>query len=431
VTILCEPDPAVAAELAASLAPEGTVRTVPDLAAAALSVEADTGEGVVVIGRDAAIEQIVQFTQYLHAQRPTVAVIVLREVYQPEIVDEALAAGVLEVVPADNPAALADAYRRARSVRHAVPVPPDASPLPDVPPLADVLLGPPVALDSAPVEMSKHAEGEPRHGEAASPSGMIITVFSPKGGSGKTTIATNLAVALSGSGHRVCLIDLDLEFGDVAISLRLTPVRTLVDAVMTDITGDDGDAIQLLVTPYKDGMDCILAPIDPGEAEKIPAGLVTDLVGQLRYRYDYVVIDTPSQFSEHVLAALDASDRHVLITNPELPAMKNLRLTLDMFDLLGYDRRRRSIVFNRADDSAGLTAAEVEEALKSPITVHVPASRDVPASINRGVPIVSAKPDHPVSAAIRAFAKKELVMEPAASSTGTGRRARFLRRRSG
>jgi pilus assembly protein CpaE len=257
----------------------------------------------------------------------------------------------------------------------------------------------------------------------------VITVFSPKGGSGKTTIATNLSIALNRTGRRVCLIDLDLEFGDVAISLRLTPVRTLVDAVVAEAGYAHGD-VQALVIAYADGMDCILAPVEPGEAGKIPVKLVTDLVGQLRERYDYIVIDTPSQFSEHVLAALDVSDHHVLLTNPEFPALKNLRLTLDMFDLLGYDPGRRSIIFNRDDAAVGLTAADAEAALNSPLAVHVPASRDVTASINRGVPIVAAKPDHPVSAAIRGFARS-LADEPVRHIKRSGRRTRFLRRRAG
>jgi pilus assembly protein CpaE len=215
-----------------------------------------------------------------------------------------------------------------------------------------------------------------------------VTVFSPKGGSGKTTIANNVAVALNKAGHRVCLIDLDIEFGDIAISMQLTPVRTLVDAVTAEFR-EDQDEIQQLVVSYDQGLDCILAPIEPGETDKIPADLILHLIGALRERYDFVVIDTPSQLSEHVLAALDASDVHLLLANPELPALKNLRLTLDMFDLLGYERSRRVILFNRADDAVGLTAVDIERALNSPITAHVPASRDVPASINRGVPIVS------------------------------------------
>lgn len=263
-----------------------------------------------------------------------------------------------------------------------------------------------------------------------SPAGRTITVFSPKGGTGKTTIATNLAVALhQGGRRRVCLLDLDLEFGDVAISLSLEPIKSLVDAVTDDVERDEDDAIALLLTEYRPGLDCILAPIEPGDAVKIPPDIVTALLTVLPYRYDYIVVDTPSQLSENVLAALDASDHHVLIANPEIPSLKNLRLTLDMLDLLRYGHDMRSIVFNRADDASGLTDADVQNALRAPVAAHVPASRDVPASINRGVPIVAAKPDHPVSKAIRRFAADVIIGESSSSHHREGR-GRLFRRRS-
>lgn len=263
----------------------------------------------------------------------------------------------------------------------------------------------------------------------AGPAGRTITVFSPKGGAGKTTVATNLAVALHQDGRRrVCLVDLDLEFGDVAISLRLEPVKSLVDAVSDELERDEDDAVSLLTTEYRPGFDCVLAPIEPGDAAKIPAEIVAALLTVLPYRYDYIIVDTPSQFSEIVLAALDASDHHVLITNPELPSLKNLRLTLDMLDLLRYGHDTRSIVFNRSDDAAGLSNTDLENALRAPIAARVPASRDVPASINRGVPIVAAKPDHPVSKAIRCFATDVLVGDSGTSHDRAGRG--LFRRRS-
>ena len=127
--------------------------------------------------------------------------------------------------------------------------------------------------------------------------------------------------------------------------------------------------------------------------------------------YDYIVIDTPAQFSEHVLVALDASHHHVLITTPEVPALKNLRLTLDMLDLLSYGRNCRFIVLNRSDADVGLDAADVERVIKGPISAHVPSSREVPASINRGTPLTAEQPDHPVSQAIRVFAQEHIIGE--------------------
>lgn len=239
--------------------------------------------------------------------------------------------------------------------------------------------------------------------------GRIITVFAAKGGCGKTTLATNLAVVLNAGGNRrVCLVDLDLTFGDVASSLRLEPVRSLADAVpragRLDLV-----ATRALTTPFGPGLDCILAPERPGENEKVSPAVVGELLTELPRWYDYVVIDTPAQFSPRVLTALDASDHHVLLTTPERPALKNLRLTIDMLDLLCYCRDSRSIVFNRCDSSVGLSATEVERVVKSPIAGHIPSSRDVPTSTNLGEPLASAQPNHPVSLAVAEFTATHLI----------------------
>lgn len=239
--------------------------------------------------------------------------------------------------------------------------------------------------------------------------GRIITVFAAKGGCGKTTLATNLAVVLNrGGANRVCLLDLDLTFGDIACSLRLLSSRSLVDVAMRG--GPlDRETVQSGITPYAPGLDCVLAPVGPGANEQVSADLVSALLAELPRWYDYIVIDTPARFTPQVLAALDSADRHVLLTTPERPALKNLRLVLDMFDLLAYDQQARAVVFNRCDSGVGLSAQEIERVVKSPIAGHIPSSRDVPASINQGEPLAAARPDHPVSLAIRQFAIGHLV----------------------
>ena len=247
---------------------------------------------------------------------------------------------------------------------------------------------------------------------AAFAHGRIVSVFAAKGGCGKTTLAANLAVVLTAGGtRRVCLLDLDLTFGDVASSLRLAPRRSLVDVAAR--AGDlDLVAIRSVITPFAEGLDCILAPVRPGESELVSAGLVGALLAELTCWYDYVVIDTPAQFTPPIMTALDSSHHHVLLTTPERPALASLRLTLDMFDLLSYERESRSIVFNRCDSSVGLSAAEVERVVKSPIAGHIPSSRDIPASTNWGVPLALAQPEHPVSLAIQEFAITHLIPTP-------------------
>jgi len=241
--------------------------------------------------------------------------------------------------------------------------------------------------------------------------GQVITVFAAKGGCGKTTLATNLATVLHDRGaRRVCLFDLDLEFGDVAGVLGLRSERSMADLLSSGPGSDTsyGDllpaAVLRLMTPYRPGLDCLLAPTRPGEAALIPVSLVSRLLEVLPLLYDFVVVDTPSGFSTQVLAALDAADHHVLVTTPDRPALKNLRATIDMLDLLQYDRTARSIVVNRSDAAADLPDSVLDELVRNPITSHLPSWNGVPASINRGEPLVAADRDHPVSLAIRQLA---------------------------
>jgi pilus assembly protein CpaE len=363
VTLLCEPNGLVAASLLVHLGPE--VAAVATLTDAANALNARPNEREVIFGPGLVFDDVLQFVTWLHSRQVEGwALILMRANITAEDVERAAAAGIAAVVPADDPAALIGA-RGTLGAEELVP-------------------------DEVDVEQATLGE--------------IITVFSAKGGCGKTTLATNLAVTLAaGESTRVCLVDLDLDFGDIAISLRLTPERTLLDAAEVQSRDEVGPSLELLTTSYSGGFDCVLAPAEPGDGDRVSAALVGRLLEHLRAHYDYVVVDTPSHFSEHVLAALDRTDYYVLVTTPEIPSLKNLRLTLDMFDLLSYGRDKRLIVFNRSDDQTGLTAADVEKTVKAPIAAHIPSSRDVPISINKGVPIAQSHPKHPVSDAIRKF----------------------------
>jgi MinD-like ATPase involved in chromosome partitioning or flagellar assembly len=153
------------------------------------------------------------------------------------------------------------------------------------------------------------------------------------------------------------------------------------------------------------------------------------LLAVLRGMFDFVVVDTPAQFSEHVLSAMDASAHHVLLTTPDVPALKNLRVALDMLDLLSYPRQIRSVVVNRADSKVGLSLEDVERVVRCPIAAHVPSSRAVPISINRGTPITISTPAHPVSRSIARFARQRLaaVAAPAPQELSPGPRGRRRR----
>jgi pilus assembly protein CpaE len=202
--------------------------------------------------------------------------------------------------------------------------------------------------------------------------------------------------------------------------MQLDPVRTIVDAVPMaghlDVTGAAS-----LLTRHRPGLHTLLAPVAPGDAEKVSAALVTELLGVLRTMFRYVVVDTPAHLSEHVLTAMDVSARHVLLATPDVPALKNLRVTQDMLDLLSYPREARTIVLNRSDSNVGLSADDVERVLRAPIAAHIPSSRAVPLSINNGTPIALANRDHPVSRAIARFADQYLLEAPAPGRSGAAR----------
>jgi Flp pilus assembly CpaE family ATPase len=370
MTILCEPDAAAAQTY--SPPDGGEVKRADTVWEAARLLSADPSEMLVVVGPNVPVDEALRFAEALRPVRPAAGVILVRTRVDVALLTDALRAGVREVVQAGDHAALWAACQRSREV-------------------SDGLLAGPVP------EAPAQPAGE----------GRIVTVFSAKGGCGKTTLAINLAVALAKDGRRVCLVDLDLAFGDVAVSVQLSPARTIVNALAMAGHVDTTGAASLL-TRYRPGLDMLLAPTTPGDAEKIPPALVRELLTVLKGMYEFVVVDTPAQFSEHVLIAMDASAHHVLLTTPDVPALKNLRVTLDTFDMLSYPADVRSVVLNRSDAKVGLTAEDVARVVRNPIALYVPSSREVPVSINKGTPIVLDNPAHPVSQAIIRFARERL-----------------------
>ncbi len=387
--ILCEPA-ADAGELLPDLGSE--VRTADDLSAAAKLLDSDPAENLVVIGPRAGTEEALGFTSALRMVRPAVGVILVRDQMDVDLLNQALQSGVREVVQAGDHAALAAACRRSRDVSWRI-------------------------LAATTTE----------RGGAATVDGKIITVFTAKGGVGKTMLAINLGVALVQRGaNQVCVVDLDLSSGDLAISLLLDPVRTIADAVSMSGHIDTTGAASLL-TPYRSGLEMLLAPVNPGDAEKVPPSLVGELLATLRTMFDYVVVDTPPQLSEHVLTALDASAHHVLLTTPDVPALKNLRVVLDVLDMLSYPAEIRSVVLNRAESKLRLSREDVERVIRTPVAAQIPASRAVPISVNKGTPITLASPGHAVSKAINNFARQRLLPAPVARG---GRRGRSRQRRA-
>jgi Flp pilus assembly CpaE family ATPase len=374
VPILCEPASS-AGELLSGI--DGEVRRADTLAAAAKLLDSDPHETLVIIGPRAVTGDALAFAASLRLARPAVGVILARRDVDVSLLMRAMQSGVRDVVQAGDDAAMAAACRRSYEVTRR-------------------MLAPPADQESTP--------------------GQIVTVFAAKGGCGKTTLAVNLAVALAMQGAgRVCVVDLDLAFGDVGITVQLDPLRTILDALPMAGHLDESGAASLL-TRYQPGLDVLLAPVTPGDAEKIPPRLVGELLGVLRGMYDFVVLDTPAQFNEHVLTAMDVSSHLVLLTTPDVTALKNLRVALDMLDMLSYPRQIRSVVVNRADSKVGLSLEQVHKVVRSDVAAHIPSSRAVPVSVNKGVPIVLGSPSHPVSQAVTRFVQQRLLASPARRS---------------
>lgn len=367
MTAIVEFDPIGAESIKAALGPDAGVLSSLDALRAHLDVH--LFEDCVVLGPSVDQVDVFALADEMRLKRPSLGVVMVRRRIDTAVLSDALRSGVREVVQERDLAGLATAVRRQREI---------ASRLREQ------------------IETGAETEQRQQHGQ-------VITVFSAKGGCGKTTLATNIAAALAESGKgSVALVDLDLAFGDVAIALQLFPTHTIADAVA--IGEDlDGPALAALMTSHRSGLQALVAPMEPSVADSITTPLVARILDILREEFDYVVVDTPPALDDHVLAAFDHSNVVALLATLDIPALKNLKLTLETLDLIGFSRERLKIVLNRSDSKVGLSLSEVEKTLRAPIVAQIPSSRDVPASTNRGVAIVSDDPKSPVSLAIRAF----------------------------
>jgi pilus assembly protein CpaE len=255
--------------------------------------------------------------------------------------------------------------------------------------------------------------------------GKVVTVFSSKGGCGKTFLSTNLAVALSQGGAEVALVDLDLHFGDVAIMLHLFPSHTIYDAAQNP--GLDVMTLKSFLTRHDSGIWTLVAPTEPTAADTINPGAIGTILKLLRSAFDYVVIDTPPAFSEPVLAAFDESDWLVMLATLDVPSVKNLRLALQTMELLHFPKSRLRVVVNRADSKVGLRLPDVEKLLSSPVDTTIPSSRSVPLSVNKGSPIMLEEPKGPVAESIRRVARQLTDREATSRTKQKQRRSLFAR----
>ena len=336
-------------------------------------------EYCVFLGPHVEMAEAVALADGMRLTRPYTSVILARESVDAGVLRDAMQAGIRDVVPVGDAALTASAVDRAYQLYLA-------------------LRGPGGSIHS----------------------GRIVTVFSPKGGVGKTTTAVNLALALTDKGARkVCLVDLDLAFGDVAITLQLFPSHTMEHAIGSE-ENIDVPLLDSLLTRHPDSLMVLAAPSHPDVRDRISALLVSRILKTLRQSFDFIVVDTSPSFDEQTLTALDETDECVIVATLDVPTLKNVKVALETLDMLDIAPDHRHLLLNRADDAVGLGPDKVESILGIPIAMSITTSIDIAAATNAGKPILVSNPKHPSSRAMIDLAAR-LTGEPAVPSFESGR----------
>lgn len=336
----------------------------------ALNSASAHGNGVIVIGLGVETEDALEAIAEIAERAPAVSTIVVRTHVTTDLLRRAIRAGAADVVGTDDAASeLGDAIERA--LRHCERL----------------------------QEVAAQQEADrPRRGT-------VVTVFSTKGGVGKTVLATNLGVGLASLGQSVALVDLDLQFGDVGIMLGLEPTQTISGPAQASDRLDTELLAGYMIT-HSSGLKCLLAPIMPEEAEAITPGRIARILELLSEMFDAVIVDTCASLDETVLTALDRSDRVLAMTMMDVASIKNTRISLQKLHQLGYDGESVEVVLNRADSKVFLAPAQVEKAIGREVNVQIPSDRIVPQSVNKGVPVVLESPRSDVAKAMMGIAKE-------------------------
>lgn len=327
---------------------------------------------VVVIGPSLAnTEGITAISNLMRTRSNTVAVLAAIEL-TTQVMQLAIRAGISDVIqlPADEDQ-LSEAVERAAEQLNLSPTSPS-----------------PNGSGSSPVER-----------------GRITTVFSTKGGTGKSVVATNLAVVLARHSEKpVVLLDADLQFGDVAVMMKLAPRHTIVDAVANIDRLDVALLKSLLVRHERTGVLVLPSPLEPGFADQVNGADMTKIIEMLASFAGHVVIDTPSHFNEVNLAVLENSDDIVLVAGMDIPAIKNVKIGLQVLRLLDMPVSRVKLLLNRANAKVKLDIGEVEKTLGIKADILMPSDILIPQSVNKGNPAVLEAPKSAAAKSIEQLA---------------------------
>ncbi|GAB4083006.1 AAA family ATPase [Modestobacter muralis] len=320
---------------------------------------------VLVIGPDAPADQVLLLAARLDVQCPGISVLLIARP-DPALLQAAMRAGIRDLLdPAADPAEIGASIERA----------------------ARAAAGRRRVL--RPVE------------DSARYTGRVITVASPKGGVGKTTIATNLAIGLTSSAPQsTVLVDLDVQFGDVASALGLVPEYSLPDAVQGP-AGQDTMVLKTFLTQHPSGLYAVCGSESPAAGDTVTAADVSRLLAQLAREFRYVVVDTAPGLSEQTLAALDRSSDVVMLSSMDVPGVRGLRKELDVLRELCMIPAGRHVVMNFADPKGGLSVRDVETTIGTGVDVVLPRSSAVPASTNQGVPLLESGRRDPMTKELR------------------------------
>lgn len=306
---------------------------------------------VLILGPDVPIDEALRLATVLDVQVPDLTVLLVTEP-DPDLILQAMRAGVRDILsPSADPAHLR------------------------------------VLLERACQTFARRHRTEQPH-QAHNSKGRVIGVFSPKGGVGKTTIATNLAIGLGKvAPMSVVVVDLDLQFGDVASGLYLNPEHTVTDAV-SPAASQDTLVLKAFLTVHPSSIYALCAPDNPVEADHIAPEQVTRLLEQLAEEFQYVVVDTAPGLPEIGLAAMEACTDVVWVSAMDIPSVRGLRSGLDILRQLDILPEGRHVVLNMADAKCGLSVQDIESTIGAPVDVSVPRSRAVAFSTNRGIPVL-------------------------------------------
>jgi pilus assembly protein CpaE len=267
-----------------------------------------------------------------------------------------------------------------------------------------------------------------RRGANPSQFGTMIAVLGPKGGTGKTLTACNLAEALAGAGASPVIVDLDLQFGDVGLALGLKPERTIYDLAVAG-GSLDGEKVDSFLARHESGLSALLAPTRPDQAASVSPSFLRMIFDLLRSRHDFVIVDTPPSFNPEVIAAIDCASDLCIVGMLDALSLKDTKIGLETLAQMGFDLHDVTLVLNRADTSVGIAMSDVERLLGRRPEVLIPSDRAIPTAITEGRTIVSADPQSSAARAFTALARTYLQpsngRQPAAQAPERGSRRRL------